>query len=143
MLYKLKKPDLSKVKDKRIAELLENKDLLKLAKKTMNPDYLYWDKIKYQFKPDLPKDVSAEEFWALVKIVRKFFAEQTATPIRNEDGQYFIFIKFSRFEEFLHEIDLNMGGSLSVNSGDDREKRKYQLLRLQRIRGMGPAHKDG
>ncbi|MDD3006463.1 MAG: Fic family protein [Candidatus Pacebacteria bacterium] len=128
MLFKLEKPDLSKMRGNRIVELMENKELQQIARKTMSPDYLYWDKIKYRFKQTLPKGVSTEELWALTKFIRKYFSEQTITPIKNEKGEKFSFIKLSRFEQFLHETDLNMRGSLFVNSGDDKEKRKYQFI---------------
>lgn len=128
MLFKIEKPNLSKIKKNRLFELIEIKEILELSKKTTDPDYLYWDKIKYKFKTDLPKDVSMEEFWALTKFMRKYFSERTTSPIKNEQGEKFTFIKLPRFEQFLHETDLNMGGSLFVNSGDDDEKRKYQFI---------------
>lgn len=128
MLYKLEKPDLSKINNDRAIKLMQNKELLKIIKKTMNPDYLYWDKIKHKFKQDLPKGTTTEELWSLTKFLRKYFSERTITPIKTEKGERFSFIKLSRFEQFLHEIDLNMGGSLFVNSGDDKEKRKYQFI---------------
>ncbi|MFA7169314.1 MAG: Fic family protein [Candidatus Paceibacterota bacterium] len=128
MLFRLEKPDLSKIKEKRVFELIKNNGLLKLAKETMNPDYLYWNKIKHKFKATLPKDVSIDEFWALIKFLRKHFTDKTTTPIKNEKGEAFTFIKMTRVERFLHEADLNMGGSLFINSGDDKEKVKYQFI---------------
>lgn len=128
MIYKLEKPDLSKFDNGKVIELMKNKELLKITRRTTNPDYLYWDKIKYKFKQDLPKGTTAEELWLLTKFLRKYFSERTITPIKNEKGERFSFIRLSRFEQFLHETDLNMGGSLFVNSGDDKEKRKYQFI---------------
>jgi len=128
MLFKLEKPNLSRIKDKRIFDLMEKDELPEIVRKTTNPEYLYWDKIKYKFKPDLPKDVSVEEFWALTKFIRKHFSEKTVTPIKSEQGKSFSFLKLSHFEQFLHETDLNMRGSLFVNSGDDGNKRKYQFI---------------
>jgi len=128
MLFKLEKPDLSKINNKRIFDLMEKDELPEIIRKTANPEYLYWDKIRYKFKSDLPKDVSVEELWALTKFIRKHFSEKTVTLIKSERGKRFSFLKLSRFEQFLHETDLNMGGSLFVNSGDDDNKRKYQFI---------------
>ncbi len=127
-IYKLPKPDLSKVdKDKVMKILLDtlNKKggLLNSINNTITPDYLYWDKIKY--KP-IPKGLTAEEFWSVIKLIRK--AQSKKTFISAENGQPFTWIKMPELEEFLHNVDLNMGGNLFMYSKDVNEKSKYQFI---------------
>jgi Fic family protein len=93
----------------------------KIVFDTAYPEYLYWDNVKYK-----PFDVnkSHEAVWAAIKIQRKF--SSVVTPIKTEQGQDFRWYKnLPRLEEFLHEMDLNMGGNLSVGKIDEKNKRKF------------------
>ena len=127
-IYKIQKPDLSKVnKDKIMRILLENLNkkggLLNSINNTITPDYLYWDKIKHK---TIPKGMTAEEFWSTIKFMRK--AQSQKTPIISIENKYFTWVKLPELEEFLHNVDLNMGGNLFMYSSDIDEKSKYKFI---------------
>lgn len=128
MLYKLKKPNLSKAKEKKALKTLfeQGKEatlIFSLIQKTFQPEYLYWDKVKYK---TLPKNISKEEFWLMVKTIRR--AQSIKSPIKDKGGDYFTWIKLLELEEFFHEIDLNTGGSLFISKKDVDEKNKQKLI---------------
>lgn len=128
MSYKLKKPDLSKIDEKKVLKTIleQGKDsalIFSLVQKTFQPEYLYWDKIKNK---TFPKNISKEEFWLLVKTIRK--AQSMKSVIKDKSGNYFNWIKLPELEEFFHEIDLNTGGSLFISKKDVDEKNKQKLI---------------
>ncbi|MBW6440715.1 Fic family protein [Patescibacteria group bacterium] len=128
MLYKLEKPDLSKVDKKKILETILEKEesavqVLSLIQKTFQGEYLYWDKIKYK---TLPKNISKEEFWSIIKIFRR--AQSTKSPIKDKSGKYFNWIKLPEYEEFFHEIDMNTGGYLFTSKQDVDVKNKQKFI---------------
>jgi len=126
MIYKLEKPDLSKINRNKAIELFLNKekpDFLDLFNKSFSPIYLYWDKIKYK---TLPKNFSNEEFWLAIKFIRQ--AQYLKTVIKNENGDYFKWLKLPDLEQFFHEADLNTGGSLFGFTKLIDEKKKYKFI---------------
>ena len=124
MIFKLKKPDLSKIDDRRIFKLLDRyKELGDIVLSANHPVYLYWDKVKY--KPH-PVDISTEELWALIKFTRNNFMLKTISVVRKEDGNYFHWVKLPVFEEFFHDVDLNLGGSLTMSKDiDEKQKNRF------------------
>jgi len=129
MLYKLKKPDLSKINFGEVSEKIlkqdteETQKIAKLIQETFQPIYLYWDKIKHK---QLPKGISPEVFWMLVKFVRN--NQAIKSEIKNENGKYFTWIKLSGIEEFFHKMDLHTGGSFFSVKKDTDEKNKQKLI---------------
>jgi len=128
MLYKLKKPDLSKINEKKVLNTIleqgkESDLIFLLVQKNFQPEYLYWDKIKHK---TFPKNISKEEFWLLVKTIRK--AQSIKSVIKDKNGNHFTWIKLPELEEFFHEIDLNTGGSLFISKKDVDEKNKQKLI---------------
>ena len=126
MLYKLEKPNLSKIDKNKIIKLLfnrNNQSISGLLDKSFSPIYLYWDKIKYK---TLPKNISNEEFWYAIKFIRR--AQLTETVIKNENGGYFEWLKLPDSEQFLHEADLDTGGSLLGFTKSIDEKTKYKFI---------------
>ena len=128
MLYKLKKHDLSKINEKKVLNTIleqgkESDLIFLLVQKTFQPEYLYWDKIKHK---TFPKNISKEEFWLLVKTIRK--AQSIKSVIKDKNGNHFTWIKLPELEEFFHEIDLNTGGSLFISKKDVDEKNKQKLI---------------
>lgn len=102
MLYKLPKPDLTNINFLKIQKLLESNKIAEYLEATMNPAYLYWDKVKYKKRPD---ELSAEEFWYLVKISRSLTPTKQNTPVIDSNGENFTLITLNRFLEFLTEFD--------------------------------------
>lgn len=125
MLFQLDKPDLSKIdKIKTIDKYNKNIDsFLEFNKKLSLSGYFYWDKFKYK---TLPPNFSAEEMWFLVKIFRKMKSEKSV--IKNEDEKYFTWSELAGLNKFLHEIDLNTGGSLFSRAEKIKETDKQKII---------------
>ncbi|MCH8286657.1 hypothetical protein IIB79_09060, partial [candidate division KSB1 bacterium] len=80
-----------------------------------------WEKIKR--KTWIPKAFSAEEFWSLVKMVRK---AGVRTPILDTSGEYFVWNKSQHYDRLLHELDLHTGGRLiDLKLFSEEEKKGY------------------
>jgi Fic family protein len=129
MRYRIDKPDLSGIPDNRLFELLvqyqsERGELSKLYEETLEPEYQYWDSVR--FKTGLPESVRKEEFWQLVKLIRK--TQSLETAIRDESGPRYTWIRLPGLERFVHEIDLNMGGNLFSFSTDIDDASKYRFI---------------
>lgn len=91
--------------------------------KSENPEYLPWESLKY--KKWLPEGFSAEEFWQLVKAIRS--NELKKTPLVDEAGQPFLWCRLDRYDEFLHQLDMAMGGlhSRADHLGAKKQNRYY------------------
>jgi Fic family protein len=120
-VFKLEKPRL-KIKTEDVLSQLRRPDIQKYIQTTSEPNYLYWDIVKYK----TPDGLSPEEFWALVKFLREIDAQRFPTQIRSEAGSFFNWQSLLRFQESLHKIDMQLGGTLAspANIGD-KEKRRY------------------
>lgn len=128
MVYKIENPNLSKVSQKQIAQFISeaNPELIRLVMGTMSPRYLYWDKVKYK---SLPRGITHEEFWTLVKLTRNKFLNRSETPIRDKQGVSFTWLpSLSGLPEFFHDIDLNMGGSLSMSPADIDDTLRFRFI---------------
>lgn len=91
-----------------------------IAKKTQNPEYLHWDKIKR--KSWLP-EVSDSKAWAMIK----FFRGGRDTPITAESYRQFNRTPCVHYDEILHNFTHNLSGNLIGNAQimNDKEKREY------------------
>lgn len=126
-IYKLPKPDLSRLNREKIIKIIgkavtQNSGLFDYIQKTISPEYLFWSKVKH--KP-IPKGLTREEFWACVKFIRK--AQSQRSPIISEKKDRFTWLKLPELDEFLHDVDLNMGGNL-FHGADMDEKSKYRFI---------------
>lgn len=108
-LYKLDKPDLSKINIAKLVELYtKNGD--KYSKKVYEvsePVYFYWDTIKYKTPPE---GINNVEYWGLVKQIRKISSRKTF--IKSESGEYFNWLRLFSTDENLHLIDIKLGGEI-------------------------------
>jgi Fic family protein len=128
MIFKLEKPDTDTISPNRLAELVSmyfdgKTNLAAHVTKTMSPEYLYWDKVKYR---PIPDGLTKEEFWKLVKFFRQ--TRLTETEIQDEKtGRKFSWTKPHNFEEFVHNVDLNTGGNLFsfVKNIDETNRNKF------------------
>ncbi len=124
-LFKLPKPDFDKVsKDKSeiFDELFSNRLLIPTIKVIDDENYYYWDKLKHK----TPADLEPEEFWMMVKFIRKSSAIKTV--IKDDSGNFFTWVKLPRLEEVFHNIDLNTGGNLFTNKDDLSEEEKLKFI---------------
>ena len=129
MYYKLKKPNISKIEEKNLIKTLfgntKNKEIVfEFIKKTFEPEYIYWDIA--QHKEPTPKDITKEELWKLVKIIRE--SQSIKSQIKNKDGQNFKWLKLPYLEEFFHELDMNTGGELFVDKNGVNKANKQKLI---------------
>ncbi|PCI31852.1 MAG: hypothetical protein COB54_09005 [Alphaproteobacteria bacterium] len=123
-LTKIEKPDHTKYDFAELAKELFKSDspLMKPIFNTQFPEYLHWSKIKR--KEWLPDDMTAEKFWAYVKAFRHI--ESLGTPISDQEGFPFTWGKLHYYDQFLHEMDLHMGGHLmGQNNITDQQKLEY------------------
>lgn len=123
--YQLEKPDLSKVdKASVLRKYTENqRKYIPFIFKASEPEYLYWDKIKYKPVPD---DLSREDFWYLVRQIRKL--SSLLTPIKAESGDYFTWLRLTYTDEFLHKIDVHTGGQIFAPYEVIKEENRQKFI---------------
>jgi Fic family protein len=129
MKFELEKPRNNQTeKDVLINLIMEyqdgKSDISKLYMETLQPDYVYWDKVKYN--TNIPPIIKKEDFWSMVKFIRK--TQSVNTVIKCEDSKFFTWIKLPKLEKFLHEVDLNTGGNLFTFLNDVDENNKYKFI---------------
>lgn len=125
MDFKLEKPNIKGLAMEEIVKFLENEAGKNTIGKSFFPEYLYWDKVKYK---EIPKQYTPEVAWAAIKFIRNNALHRQISVILNEDGQRFSWLDaLSWYNEFLHEIDMNLGGALLglARDLDEREKRQF------------------
>jgi Fic family protein len=89
--------------------------------KSIQDEYLYWDKVKYK-----SKKYSANKLWNAVKLDRILKAN------RVKFGNYsFSFIVTDFMQRALHKFDMHIGGTLGSNIGiEETDKTKYIISSL-------------
>lgn len=125
-IFKIEKP-LNKSDLKKILDLLfkaDGQSLRDFVESINEPEYLYWDRMKY--KQPAPQELSREELWSAVKIIRQL--KSIGTVIKSESGQPFTWVKSKNLEKFYHEIDMNMGGELFIPKADYDKFAKQKLI---------------
>jgi Fic family protein len=109
----LKPEELLKIGMKHLHEINSNE-----LYKTINNEYLYWDKVKYKKTTLLP-----EELWYTVK-----FSRLLKKQFVNFGKFIFAFTNTDYVLKMLHYFDLNIGGSLGSNvSIAETEKSRYLI----------------
>ncbi len=85
--------------------------------KKIEKDYLYWDKAKYYF----PTNISPEEFWTVVKLSR-------LGDVVVFDKTIFTYKITTYMQKFLHEFDMNFGGTIMSTGTISSKNKQYYLL---------------
>ncbi len=127
MPFHLIKPNLTNLSQNSVIKLFkaENKEeIFSFIKKFLNLEYIYWD--DFRFKEPLPKGVTREEVWAMIKIFRE--SQTQKSVIVDRMGKYFSWAKLDYFEEFFHELDMSTGGELFVDKTDVNKANKQKLI---------------
>lgn len=89
--------------------------------KSIQDDYLYWDKIKYKSKKHSP-----HELWNAVKLHRIIKANKVSFG-----NHSFLFIVTDYMQRALHQFDMHIGGTLGSNIGiAETDKTKYIISSL-------------
>lgn len=99
-------------------EILLNRDYASDISK-MNDEYYYWDKVKYHS----PKGIKPEEFWAAIKYSRTFNSKTY-----NFHTCIFSIFETSKMQEYLHNFDMNFGGTIASSDIISNKNRQYYLL---------------
>lgn len=124
-MYKIERPNLEKIKDSEVLEVLNGTqapEVFKFVSNLNKSGYLYWDKMKH--KEPSPEGIAKETLWKIVKWLR---SSREESPIRNDQGELFTWSRLGYFEEFFHKLDMNTGGELFVEQGglNIAHKQKY------------------
>lgn len=125
MLFKLQKPDLSKINTKQVMEIIggeKHSEVFDFVKNLDKSEYLFWDKMQY--KEPSPKNVPKEVLWKIIKI----FRSKEKTPIKDIHNNYFSWSHLGYFEEFFHELDMHTGGELFVEQSGVSKANKQKLI---------------
>ena len=122
-ILKIEKPDVSKADMAKVFKYMNSNRsyIQEVIVKAQYPEYLSWKKIKR--KTWVPEELSAEEFWSIIKMVR-----QGGVKIAIEDpsGQPFFWNKSQHYDFLLHQLDLNTGGRLiDMRLFSEEEKKGY------------------
>jgi Fic family protein len=91
-----------------------------------DPQYLYWDKIKYKPRPEY---LTAEETWALVKFSRQWAPGRVTSPIETPEKKKFTWQTIPWMQQLMHEVDLNLGGELSLATNLDSAAKRRIISR--------------
>lgn len=125
MLKKIENPDISGIDNKKIAELLQNEKVRLLARKSLSP-YVHWEKIKHW---PVPEGISNLELWAIIKILRNKIFDRKNCVVKDENGIFFSWTPYlPKLEQFLHEIDLRLGGNLFITENQISDELQHRLL---------------
>lgn len=124
-LFKLEKPNLDALdKAAILKKYTENtSDMFKYIFDVSEPEYLYWDKVKYK---QTPPGLTHEEFWYLVKQIRKL--SWRPTIIKAEDENFFSWLRLTYTDEYLHKIDMHTGGRLFATHEEIKDENKQKFL---------------
>lgn len=125
MDFRLEKPHIQGLEMEEIAKFLKDEEGQIIIGKSFYPEYLYWDRIKYK---DISKRYKPEIAWAAIKFIRNNALHRQKSVILDERGKNFSWLDaLPWYNEFLHEIDMNLGGALLGRARDlgEREKRQF------------------
>ena len=85
--------------------------------KNVDENYYYWDKVKY----NSPKGIDPKDFWAAIKLSRMSSVVSF--------GKYIFKYKINDFmQKYLHDFDMNFGGTLSSDNLISGKTKHYYLL---------------
>lgn len=125
MDFKLEKPNMEGLAMDEVFKFLGDEANNDVIGKSFYPEYLYWDKVKYK---EIPKQYGPKIAWAAIKFMRGNALHRQKSIISDENGQKFSWLDaIPWYNEFLHEIDMNLGGALLgfARDLDEREKRQF------------------
>jgi Fic family protein len=125
MFKKLEKPDISGVEQKRIVELFQEEKVQSWVQKSFVP-YSHWEKVKHW---PLSGGVKNIELWAVIKFVRNKMVDRRKSVVKDEKNNYFTWISWlPKLEQFLHEIDMQLGGNLFLSGNQVSDELQHRLL---------------
>lgn len=125
MLKKIEKLNISGVDNKKIAELFQNEKVQSLVQKSFSP-YAHWEKIKHWPINDGATNL---ELWAVIKFLRTKVFDRKNSVVKDESGNFFSWTPWiPKLEQFLHEIDMRLGGNLFLPGNQISDELQHRLL---------------
>ncbi|MCX6833767.1 MAG: Fic family protein [candidate division Zixibacteria bacterium] len=124
--FRLVKPDLSGEILAEVAVLGKYASALDYVAGVNQPEYLYWDKVRYKPRPP---EMSAEKFWAIVKSLRQYSVSRVKTVVQDDQYRSFTWQHTPGLDRFLHEFDMKFGGASAVSSLDSSLDRRMYISR--------------
>jgi len=125
MLKTIEKPDISRIKNQIILELIQDRDIKELVQKSLSP-YIYWDKIKYWTNLG---EITNLELWAAIKFLRNNVFDRKQSPVKTEKEENFTWTsRLPKLEQLLHEIDMKLGGNLFLSSDQMSDELQHRFL---------------
>jgi len=119
--------------------LKKGQDLHEYVSKANQPEYLYWDKVRYKH----PADVSPMEFWAMVKVLRLYSPSRSRTVVRDEKGNYFSWQPLPGLDNFLYLVDRSLGGALEPLLQVDTDVSKRYKIRSKIEEAIASSQLEG
>jgi Fic family protein len=102
-------PDFSEI----LLEAMENERLPAVlevvSKRDPRGKYLHWDKLRFHTPPG---DLSHREWWLALKLHRS--TQHRSVPLKDIEGNAFIYALVDPIPERLHDIDLRAGGAIAM-----------------------------
>jgi Fic family protein len=80
-----------------------------LSSDSLEGDYFHWDELIYH-QP--PKDLTHEEWWLVLRMRRR--SQFKEVPLRDKQGQPFVYLEPDPIPERLHFIDTNCAGRIQM-----------------------------
>ena len=126
MLKKIEKPNIPAFKGEEFNQLFRNEEVRKLVQKSFDP-YSHWEKIKYW---EVPDGIEPIEIWATIKSIRDSSFDRKKSVVQDESKIPFTWTTWlPDIEQFLHEVDMKLGGNLFVGAQVDDGMRHRLLSR--------------
>ncbi len=94
----------------------------------MREDYPHWDKLQY-LEP--PEGMTNRHWWLRTKLDR--LNQARTLPLRAKDGASFHFVPTDGIQEFLHELDVDLGRAAWVLPGKVLEDEDAQIIHLEAV----------
>ncbi|OIO65301.1 hypothetical protein AUJ68_03560 [Candidatus Woesearchaeota archaeon CG1_02_57_44] len=108
----------------RLGALLENREVQQYVIEA-NDKYWYWEEVQHR---QAPENLKPHEAWMLIKTGRALSATHL-NPLNDPQGGFALNVSASRWiQEKLHEIDLNVGGSLQSDGIIPKQEQTQLLL---------------
>ena len=122
---RIKKPNLANIDQTAVLEkyIKETGKYAPFLYEVNEVEYLYWDKVQYKA---IPPDLSREEFWFLVRQIRRFSARPTL--IHSEYGRPFVWVRPLYADQLLHTIDIYTGGQVLTPYEVIKEENKQRFI---------------
>ena len=104
--------------DRVLLRKMQDSQMIPLLR-SINNEYLYWDKVKYKNYDDL----SSNDLWFIVKMSRRL------NYVTQQFGKYsFCYYSTEHIQEMLHYCDMNIGGNMAGNGFVPEEDKNRYLI---------------